>query len=140
MPRKDNSVKRILVVDDDPAACAYFESLLAGDGIEVVSEKGGEQGLKRLRSESPNPVHLLVLDLMMPGFSGYEVLRRLQNPEYQRDVPTFVVTARALDAGTVEMIRGESNVWEFWNKPIDSVRFKKRVEEVLRDPGGTRAR
>ena len=124
------ATKRILVIDDDPSTCLFFKSLLSPDGFQLQTTLSGKEGLEHLKLSSSKIIDLIVLDLMMPGYGGYEVLKELQEPGYQ-NVPIFIVTARNLDVGTIDMIRSESNVFEFWTKPVDTRKFKSKVHEVL---------
>ncbi len=127
---KDPSTKRILVIDDDNPTCLYFKTLLGFDGFQVETAGGGEDALKFLKSGAFHNFDLVILDLMMPGYGGYEVLKELQQPGYQ-DVPIFIETAHVLDQGTVELINSESNVHGYWTKPIDTKGFKAKVHEIL---------
>jgi len=122
--------KSILVVDDDETICAYFEVLLSKEGFNVFTLMSGKTALDRLKARAFRKIDLVILDLMMPAPGGYEVLKELQNPDYQ-DVPIFIVTARALDPGSVSMLRLESNVKEFWKKPIDPAEFRKKLHDTL---------
>lgn len=122
--------RTILVVDDDRSICTLFETLLAQEGFQVVVESDGEAALNLLKSDAYHQYDLVILDLMMPNYGGYEVLRELQQEGYQ-NVPIFIVTARALDPGTIEMIRSESNVVEFLRKPLEPSEFRSKVHEHL---------
>lgn len=127
---KDPSTRTILVVDDDRVAASFFETILYKDGFEVMVEHDGESALNLLRSDAYHKFDLVILDLMMPRYGGYEVLKELQQGEYQ-SVPIFIVTARALDDGAIEMIRSESNVHTFWKKPVNPAEFRRKVHVVL---------
>lgn len=129
MSEPSAALKKILVIDDDKSACLFFESVLKRDGFEVILEYSGEEGLIRIKSES---FDLVILDLMMPRMSGYEVLSEIQ--QSGMNIPVFIITARALNSGTVEMIRSDPNVWEFWNKPIDPKRLVSRIRELVETP------
>ena len=122
--------KRILIIDDDQASCTFFEILLGKAGFETVSTFSGQAGLALLKKESSQTFGLVLLDLMMPGYDGYEVLEELTKQEYQ-NVPVFVVTARALDSQTVEKIKMLPQAVEIFSKPVDIIEFRKRVRELL---------
>ncbi|HET7843948.1 MAG TPA: two-component system response regulator, partial [Xanthomonadales bacterium] len=99
----------ILVVDDTPANLSLMGELLRGT-YRVKLAPDGERGL-RLAQASPAP-DLVLLDIMMPGIDGYEVLRRLQAGESTRDIPVIFLTAMAevdderqgLELGAVDYI------------------------------------
>jgi len=100
---------RVLVVDDNPQNIALMEALL-GPQYEVSTALTGEHALA-LMARDPLP-HLVLLDLMMPGMNGYDVLEHLRADERTRDVPVILVTAaggmadeeRCLEQGAVDYI------------------------------------
>ena len=122
--------KTILIVDDDHSICAFFETVLSAEGFRVITETSGEDALKLVQSDSFDQYDLLILDLMMPNYGGFELLREMQQEGYQK-IPIFVVTARVLDQGTIDMIRMESNVQDFFKKPVDPKELRKRVHQLL---------
>ena len=122
--------KTILVIDDDKPTCEYFEALLKAEGFRIKTANGGEAAMRQIKSGPENQFDLVVLDLMMPKYSGYEVLKELQQVAY-RNIPIFIATAKVLDQGTVELLNSESNVRGFWAKPIDSKIFKAKIHEIL---------
>ena len=92
--------KNILVVDDDMMICELYHASLTKQGFRVVTASSGDKALGLLNST----LHfdLVTLDLMMPGRGGYDVLKMLQH--LGLEIPIFVVTARALDSSTFQMI------------------------------------
>jgi len=129
-PAPSPGAKRVLVIDDDKQTCAFFKTLLASEGFQVMMAYSGQNALTALKSENMRKFDLILLDLMMPGYGGYEVLKELQQTDHS-DIPIFIITARTLDSGAVEMLRSESNVSDFWSKPVDIAKFKVRIHEVL---------
>ena len=129
----DAPSRTILVVDDDPSVCAYFELLLQREGYAVVAAATAKAALNQLRYSDVRKIDLIILDLILPDSGGYEVLKTLQEDEY-RGIPVVVVTLKQLDSETVEMLRQESNVRGFWNKPVDGQKFKAELHSILRSP------
>jgi len=86
-------VRDILVVDDDPEALLLFTRMLssAGKGYRVIQAKSGHRALALLRDRKPDA---LLLDLVMPGIDGYDVLRQKHEDPHLRGIPTMVVTSR----------------------------------------------
>ena len=82
---------RILVVDDEPDITALVAYHLAKAGYRVSTATSGTEALKSAREERPDVV---VLDLMLPGLSGYEVLAELRKRDETRDVGVILLTAR----------------------------------------------
>ncbi|HEU4537679.1 MAG TPA: ATP-binding protein, partial [Polyangiaceae bacterium] len=87
--------RKVLVVDDDPMHARVAESVLARGGYEVAREASAEAALARLDRERPD---LLVVDLLLPGLSGAELLARVRARPDLRRLPAVVLTARDLDA------------------------------------------
>ena len=121
--------KTILIVDDEETVCDFFQAVFAREGFRVICVTNGKSAVDRLKSKTYR-IDLLILDLMMPGYSGYDVLKELQHPDF-KDIPIFINTARALDQGTIEMIKLESNVRGYWQKPVDIIDMVKKAHEVL---------
>lgn len=86
-------IKRVLVVDDDPEAAELFSQMLrVCDGsLEITTACGGEEALDRLRR---NPPDLMLLDIVMPGVDGWQVLESMARDEEIPSVPTFLVSAQ----------------------------------------------
>ena len=123
---KDPRSMTVLIVDDEETILEFFSILLRREGFNVVTAANGKIALSKLKGYQ---ISLVILDLMMPGPSGYEVLKEMQ-ADY-RHVPILICTSRALDPGTVDMLRQESNVHGFWTKPIDQDRFRKEIHALL---------
>jgi CheY-like chemotaxis protein len=94
---------RVLLVDDDPAALALQAAALAPAGYEVVRAGGGAEGIALALRHRPDAV---VLDLMMPGVSGFDVLAALRADPQLREVPVLVVTAKDLTADDKALLNG----------------------------------
>ena len=120
--------KSILVVDDDKMICDLYQTSLLRQGFRVVALPSGDKALEAIRAG--HHFDLVVLDLMMPGRGGYDVLKELQQSGHE-NIPIFVVTARALDPSTFRMISLESNVQGILQKPVDMKSFHKKIHEVL---------
>jgi len=84
--------KRILVAEDDPAIRSMEERILVASGYEVLALADGAEALKAARERGP--FDLIVLDVMMPGLSGFDVARALQKDDATRRTPILIATAR----------------------------------------------
>jgi PAS domain S-box-containing protein len=84
-------VVRVLMADDDPSVAAYVRKVLPADRYQIEVATHGEECLHHLRTQ-PRGFDLLLLDLMMPGLSGYEVLREMTLTGIGADVPVLVLT------------------------------------------------
>ena len=118
---------RILVVDDVPQNVKLLEQLLTLSDYEVITASSGAEGLAKVVSGKPD---LVLLDVVMPQMSGYEVCRAIRaNPATQL-LPVVMVTA--LDPGE-ERVKGiEAGADDFLSKPINQPELLARVKSLLR--------
>ncbi len=93
--------RRILAVDDDPAALAAVRQILAQKGYEVVTQVDAEAALSTLGRER---FDLAILDVSLPGMSGYELCRRIRQEPATQDLPVIFLTAKGL---LMDMAEGE---------------------------------
>jgi len=118
---------RILVVDDEPDITALVAYHLARAGYRVSTATTGQDALKSAREERPDVV---VLDLMLPGVSGYEVLRELRQRPETREVGVILLTARREEA---DRVRGLSlGADDYLTKPFSPQELTLRVAAILR--------
>jgi two-component system phosphate regulon response regulator PhoB len=118
---------RILVVDDEPDITALVAYHLAKAGYRVSTAANGTDALKSAREERPDVV---VLDLMLPGLSGYEVLQELRKRDETRDVGVILLTARREEA---DRIRGLSlGADDYLTKPFSPHELALRVAALIR--------
>jgi two-component system, OmpR family, phosphate regulon response regulator PhoB len=118
---------RILVVDDEPDITALVAYHLAKAGYRVVTAASGAEALRAAREERPD---LVILDLMLPGVSGYDVLAEMRTRDETRDVGVILLTARREEA---DRIRGLSlGADDYLTKPFSPQELILRVGAVLR--------
>ena len=86
---------RVLVVDDEPDVLLLCRLNLQQRGHELLEAADGSTALELARDRHPD---VIVLDLMLPGISGYDVLEALQRDEATTDIPVLVLTAKSLRA------------------------------------------
>jgi len=118
---------KIMVVDDTPANVKLLADLLAVKGYGVATAANGEQALEKLSSWKPD---LVLLDIMMPGLSGYDVCRRIRADAQTALLPVVLVTS--LDPQS-ERVKGiEAGADDFLSKPINQAELFARVKSLLR--------
>lgn len=119
--------KLVLVIDDDDGIRELLTFLVKKEGYRSEIAVDGEDGFRKAEAVTPD---LIVLDLMMPRYGGFEVLRQLQTGGLSK-IPIIVVTGRYTDRSTAEMIRQESNVIDFLEKPLKPAVFSAALNRVL---------
>lgn len=118
---------RILVVDDEPDITALVAYHLAKAGYRVSTASNGTEALKAAAEQRPD---VIVLDLMLPGLSGLDVLQALRKQEETRDVGVILLTARREE---VDRIRGLSlGADDYLTKPFSPQELTLRVAAILR--------
>jgi two-component system response regulator CpxR len=125
-------MERILIIDDDFELCTLVGEYLAAEGFGVEAVHDGETGLQRA---SHGSYLLIVLDVMLPGMSGFDVLRRLRATSR---IPVLLLTARGED---VDRIVGlEIGADDYLPKPFNPRELVARIRAILRrsaaDPKG----
>ena len=117
---------RILIADDDMPNAELIEAHLDGSGYETKITANGEDTLAAARSWKPD---LILLDIMMPKLSGFEVCRRLRAEVATHGIGILMVTA--LDQSTDVETAVESGTDDFLTKPINKTELLLRVRALL---------
>ncbi len=116
----------ILAVDDDPVSLKIIEALCARGGYDLVTAGNGPGALDILGRVE---VDLLLLDLMLPGMSGYEVCREVRETRSERHLPVIMVTARDTVS---DLIRGfDTGANDYITKPFNRTEVLARIENQL---------
>lgn len=122
-----SDTNRVLIADDNAANCELLEAYLAQLDCEIEFATDGQDTLDKVESFAPD---LILLDVMMPRLSGFEVCKALKDDPEKRRIMILMVTAlneigdieRAVNAGTDD----------FLSKPVNQVELLKRVENMLK--------
>ena len=119
--------RTILVVDDVPTNVKLLADLLAAKGYRVATAASGKEALARIESDRPD---LVLLDVMMPDMSGYEVCRAIRANAATGILPVVLITALDPDK---ERIKGlEACADDFLTKPVNQAELFARVKSLLR--------
>ena len=123
----DAPSRRILVVDDEPDITGLVAYHLAKAGYRVITAASGPEALRSVRDERPD---LIVLDLMLPGMTGFDALAELRRRDETKDIGVIVLTARRDEA---DRIKGLSlGADDYLPKPFSPEELVLRVGAVLR--------
>lgn len=123
-PSLESTSGRILVIDDDAELCKLVARFLSAEGFRVETVRTSTQGLERARSGEHQ---LIVLDVMLPGLDGFEILRRLRA---ESRTPVLMLTARGDD---LDRILGlEIGADDYLPKPFNPRELAARIRAILR--------
>jgi len=115
---------RILIVDDDLELCELLKEYLTGEGFSIDAVQSGTDGVQRAQT---GDYRLVVLDVMLPGIDGFEVLRRIRA---RSTIPILMLTARGED---MDRIMGlESGADDYLSKPFNPRELVARLRAILR--------
>ena len=120
--------RKILVVDDEKRIVEILKAYLERDGYRVIAAYDGRSALELARNNSPD---LIILDLMLPEISGWDVCRTLRK---ESDVPIIMLTAR--DETTDKIVGLELGADDYVTKPFDPKELVTRVRTVIRRSEG----
>jgi DNA-binding response OmpR family regulator len=124
---------KILVAEDEKQIADMIAFKLTNAGHQVIRAEDGDQAVSLAASELPD---LILLDAMMPGLSGFEVLRRLKGDPALRSVPVIMVTAKGHERDVLTGLRG--GAVDYVVKPFSLKELSARVDLALRkDPPAT---
>ena len=118
---------RILVVDDEPHIRRILNTVLTNEGFEVIEAFDGSIGLDMIASDEP--FDFVILELMMPGATGLEVLSHLRGLEHRKSTPVVMLTAKGQDADREQAFSLGAN--DFLTKPFSPKKLLARIHEIL---------
>src|SRR5215204_599163 len=117
----------ILIVDDNPQNVELLQAFLESLPVKLVSAVDGVDALRKVQEHNPD---LILLDIMMPQMSGFQVCRRIKADPKTRDIQVLMVTALN-ELGDIEQAN-ECGTDDFVSKPVNKIELLTRVKSLLR--------
>jgi len=122
----ENNTRNVLLVDDSSTNTLLLESALRNLNLNISTAYSGEEALNLLKRKD---FDLVLLDIMMPGMSGYDVLDELAKSNKNTNVPVIMVTASSRNEE--EKKARDRGVADFFEKPLDLETLINRVKEIV---------
>jgi CheY-like chemotaxis protein len=137
MTPEDTRIPVVLVVDDNPHNLELILAYLEDLDCRTIAAEGGLEALEIVRNDPPD---LVLLDVMMPKISGFEVCRKLKSNPQTADIPVIMVTAlnemgdieRAIQSGTDDFLSKPVNKWELITRVKTMLRLKHLTDKLER--------
>jgi DNA-binding response OmpR family regulator len=126
-PLGEPSEKLVLIIDDDEYLREVMQHAMQREGFDTELASTAAEAFHKIADRRPD---LILLDLMIPGEGGYELVRRLQGTEAGR-IPVIMVTGACLDRSTQDLLRSEPNVAEFFEKPLRFSQLGLLMHDIL---------
>ncbi|HDQ44156.1 MAG TPA: response regulator [bacterium] len=117
----------ILIVDDDEPVTEVIREFLQEDGYEFVVSRDGCEAVERIRAERPS---LVILDMRLPGMSGYEVIGRLKHDTRTQNIPIIIISAFSVDEEKLGEVDAHSAI-PVVHKPFDRAALRNIVREMM---------
>ena len=120
-------VKKIMAVDDELKNLALLEAILIPLGYDMEKARSGEEALAKIQESPPD---MILLDIMMPDMTGYEVCKRLKGEESTQVIPIVMIISLVDKESKVRGI--EAGADDFLTKPVDKIELMARVKNLLK--------
>ncbi len=111
---KTTVARKILIVDDSPTERFFLADLLSKQGYAVVTAENGEEALSKVKSEKPS---LVVMDVVMPGTSGFQATRAIARDPATQSIPVILCTSKGAESDRIWGLRQGAK--EYVVKPVD---------------------
>lgn len=127
----EEAPKRILVVDDTELFRTLMQDLLEKSGFEVVTANDGLEAVQAIKREMPN-LDLVLLDLLLPKMTGFDVLKEVRQGETGKDLPILVVTNVFKDADQIERVK-KLGANGYISKELKATEIVERIQRTIEE-------
>jgi twitching motility two-component system response regulator PilH len=118
--------QKILVVDDSPTERFFLADLLAKKGYTVITAENGDEAFEKTKAERPS---LVVLDVVMPGLSGFQVTRALNRDPETQSIPVILCTSKSNETDRIWGLRQGAR--EYVVKPIKPEELLAKIADLV---------
>ena len=118
-------VRKILIVDDSATDRQFLNEALSKAGYQCVTAESGDEAIAKSRTERPD---LILMDVVMPGTSGYEATRAITRDEATRHIPVIMCTGKNQESDKIWGLRQGAR--EYLMKPIDAKALLAKIAEL----------
>ncbi|MDO6590302.1 two-component system response regulator [Loktanella sp. D2R18] len=118
--------KRVLLIEDEPNILEAISFILSRDGWTVHTHEDGETAIQKVIGFPPD---MIILDVMLPGRSGFDILRELRETETTKDIPVMMLTARGQEKDRDLAMRLGAN--HFMTKPFSNADVRDHVRSLI---------
>lgn len=119
------AIQKVLVVDDSPTDTHVISGILTKNGMSVITASSGEQGVEMAKSESPD---LIVMDVVMPGMSGFEATRAISRDAATKDIPVIICTTKDQETDKAWGLRQGAR--DYIVKPVDESELMSKIQSI----------
>jgi DNA-binding response OmpR family regulator len=116
----------VLAVDDEPHILFILSQVLNSKGCEVLTADGGEKAIRSTLKDMPD---LIILDVMMPDISGFEVCQHLKSNPKTKGIPIVILTAEQNEEHKEAMLR--MGIADYISKPFSPTGLSNKIDEIL---------
>ena len=118
--------KTVLIIEDEADAAELFAEMMRVSGFRVLKTSSSAPAISMMTAEKPD---IVLLDIMMPGVSGLDILREMRSDPALADVPVVIVSAKGMPADIRHGMEAGASV--YLTKPVGFLELKEAVERAL---------
>jgi twitching motility two-component system response regulator PilH len=119
------AIRKILIVDDSATDRQFLLEALSNQGYECVTAENGEEGVRKSKSESPD---LILMDVVMPGTSGFQATRAITRDEATKHIPVIMCTSKNQDTDKIWGLRQGAR--DYVLKPVNARDLLDKIKAI----------
>ncbi|HET7675039.1 MAG TPA: response regulator [Gammaproteobacteria bacterium] len=119
-------MSKILIVDDSPTEVHVFKTWLEKHDFDVITAESGEQGLDKAKAETPDAI---IMDVVMPGMSGFQATRQLSKDPATSAIPVVIVTTKDQETDRIWGMR--QGAVDYLTKPVTEDQLVAKLKEAM---------